>query len=288
MDSTKLMTFLVVCEEKSFSKAGDKLFITPAAIKKQIDALECEVGVTLFSRTSAGCILTSSGELFRTQAKKLLQSINSAIEITRQAEMEQADTLRVGHSVRFDYNFISDLAGFYSDNYLNKFLRFEQMKKSSLITALKAHTIDCFLYINPQKTDFQELSNVLLGTTQIHAVVQRNHPLAGRAQVSFRDLLPYDVYMSSVLDSSLFASFDSLLGANLHILDNEERNTLIFSLRRNAVILYPCPVTHDLSIPFEYPPMEIRLYFGAETPRLAGVIDCAKRFFQQDQNRAIM
>lgn len=266
LDSGKLETFLYVCKEKSFTKAAEKLFITPAAIKKQIDSLEGEVGVPLLLRTSSGCVPTPAGKVFQEQSRKILDLVHESVEAARLAEKEQINKLRVGHSVRFDYGFVSRLTDGYDEAYPGEFLRFDRMKKSELVSALKDRIIDCFVYLNPHKGDFPGIPSLLLGTTQIHAIVRRSHPLAKQASVAFQDLLPYDIYISAVLDRELYEALDARAGTSLHILDKEDRNTLLFRLQRNAVILYPCPVEHDRSIPFAYRPLEIRLYFLDKTP----------------------
>ena len=90
MDSAKLETFLYVCKEKSFTKAAEKLFITPAAIKKQIDSLENEIGTPLFLRTASGCTLTPAGEIFQPRARKILNLIYDSVEAARQAQKRTA------------------------------------------------------------------------------------------------------------------------------------------------------------------------------------------------------
>ena len=57
-----LRTFLAVCETGSFNKAANTLFITPSAVLQQIQTLEKELGVTLFSRNKKGVSLTPEGK----------------------------------------------------------------------------------------------------------------------------------------------------------------------------------------------------------------------------------
>ena len=288
MDSTKLETFLLVCKEKSFTKAAEKLFITPAAIKKQIDALEEEVGVKLVHRSPTGCSLTVGGQVFYDRAKNILKYIHASIEQVRLADQAQYQELRVGHSLKFDYGFISKVSESFADTCPGKYLRFERMAKSSLYTALQNHTIDCFFYINPQKNDFPDVLSESIGTTKTHAVVRRRHPLASQGSISAADLHGYDIYISSVLDYALYDLLDASFGANLHILDKEDRNNLMFNLQHNAVILYPCPVAHDVSIPFDYPPMEIRIYYLQSTPVLTELLNHLRTFFHSGKGRILI
>ena len=51
MYNPQLDTFICVVEAGSFSKAADKLYISPPAVIKQINSLENNLGVQLFART---------------------------------------------------------------------------------------------------------------------------------------------------------------------------------------------------------------------------------------------
>lgn len=288
MDSTKLETFLVVCKEKSFTKAAEKLFITPAAIKKQMDALEDEVGVKLIQRSPSGCILTVGGQTFYEHAKSILKYMHSAVEQTKLVDSKQCLELCVGHSLKLDYGLISEISERFDEQRPGRFLRFERIPKSSLYTALLNHTIDCFLYINPQKNDFPDMCSQQIGSTNVHAILQRRHPLAKRERLMVSDLIGYDLYISSVLDLRLYDLLNTNYSMSLHILDKEDRNNLLFHLQHNAIFLYPCPVDHDVSIPFDHPPLEIRIYYLEETSAITELIEHLKIFFSAPQDRVLI
>ena len=58
MLNPQLNTFIQVAENGSFSKAAEKLYITPSAVIQQINNLEKELQVSLFIRTRHGTQLT--------------------------------------------------------------------------------------------------------------------------------------------------------------------------------------------------------------------------------------
>ena len=62
MYNPQLKTFFTVIESGSFSKAAAELYLTPSAVLHQIRALEKDLGVELFLRTSKGVTLTPAGE----------------------------------------------------------------------------------------------------------------------------------------------------------------------------------------------------------------------------------
>ena len=65
-----LDTFLAVAESGSFNKAAEKLYITPAAVMKQMNTLEARLGMKLIRRNKKGIVLTAAGESIQKDAKK--------------------------------------------------------------------------------------------------------------------------------------------------------------------------------------------------------------------------
>lgn len=63
--------FLTVAEAKSYSRASDRLHITPSGISQAVSRLESELGVVLFHRSARGVTLTAEGERLRPHMEKL-------------------------------------------------------------------------------------------------------------------------------------------------------------------------------------------------------------------------
>lgn len=80
MYNPQLDTFICVGEAGSFSKAADKLYISPPAVIKQINSLENNLGVQLFARTHRGLVVTAAGESLYQDAKYMVNY--SKYEIT--------------------------------------------------------------------------------------------------------------------------------------------------------------------------------------------------------------
>lgn len=72
MNSRQIQYAVVLSETKNFSTAAEKLNISQPALSKQIIALENELDVKLFDRSTNPLTLTAAGEFFIEKSKKLL------------------------------------------------------------------------------------------------------------------------------------------------------------------------------------------------------------------------
>ena len=80
MNTIQLECFAAVAEHLNFSKASRVLKITQPAVSHQIQTLEEELEVKLFSRTSKSVSLTQEGLLFLADAQLILKTALSAKE----------------------------------------------------------------------------------------------------------------------------------------------------------------------------------------------------------------
>ena len=79
-DITALHYFTVVAEERSFSRAANRLHIAQPAISRKIKALEDDLNVQLFMRHAKGVDLTEAGESLLKSARSLFRQIETLHE----------------------------------------------------------------------------------------------------------------------------------------------------------------------------------------------------------------
>ncbi len=72
MELYQLRSFAAVAEVGHLTRASEKLHISQPALSAQIKALEDELGVALFERTSSGMTLTAGGQRLLAEAEKVL------------------------------------------------------------------------------------------------------------------------------------------------------------------------------------------------------------------------
>jgi len=95
----RLRSFLAVAEERHFSRAAATLHLSQPALSQQIRALEDDLGVRLFDRTSQRVAPTAAGEALAQAAPRVLYEMDRAVEETRGAATGRSGLLRIA-SVR--------------------------------------------------------------------------------------------------------------------------------------------------------------------------------------------
>lgn len=99
MYNDQLRILVCVADCGSFSKASEKLFISPTAVMKQINALEEHLELKLLERTPRGVSLTEAGQSIYKDTQYLFQfSQESVARAHKIAEMTKT-TFRVGTSM---------------------------------------------------------------------------------------------------------------------------------------------------------------------------------------------
>ena len=109
MYSQQIKTFMQVADRGSLSKAAEDLFVTPASVMKQMNALESRLELTLLKRTNQGVELTEAGKYVYAYAKKMINESEEAVRKARSIQQRELKTIRVGSSFLNPSNVLTDL-----------------------------------------------------------------------------------------------------------------------------------------------------------------------------------
>ena len=96
MEIRQLTYFVAVAEELHFARAALRVHIAQPALSTQIQALERELGVQLFARTTRRVELTRAGAVFYERCIRILGDIDLSKEVTRSAAGKTVTRLRIG------------------------------------------------------------------------------------------------------------------------------------------------------------------------------------------------
>src|SRR6266567_8827692 len=91
-----LRYFVAVAEELHFARAATRLRIAQPPLSKQIRQLEQELGVPLLERTTRSVRLTSAGNVFLQEARRVLTQAEHARSMAMQAQLGAVGELQIG------------------------------------------------------------------------------------------------------------------------------------------------------------------------------------------------
>jgi len=99
MDFDQLRAFLNVASLKSFSEAGEKMFISQPSVSVRIKSLEEELGVVLFDRSKARePVLTDAGKIFLDYAQSIINLQEECRDRLSGERTEESGLVNIGAS----------------------------------------------------------------------------------------------------------------------------------------------------------------------------------------------
>ena len=221
MISTQLSVFLTVANCGSFSKAAERLFISPTAVMKQINTLESRLALPLLTRSSHGVRLTPAGEIICKDAQFLTDYAAQSVENARRAMTEEPKVFRVGTSMLNPAKPFMDLWYQMSEafpNYALNLVPFEDDHNGILAEIVRIGEKYDFLVAACDSDAWLEKCNMLmLGRYEIMCAVPRGHRLAQKELLTPSDLRGETVLMVAAGDSASNDAARRTLEEDLHI-----------------------------------------------------------------------
>jgi DNA-binding transcriptional LysR family regulator len=188
MDIKTLKSFVCVAKHQSFSEAARELHTVQPAISRHISALEAELGVTLFNRSSRDVAITQAGE-------QLLKDAHAILTLTQQAEIQvkrahngQVGTLNIAHLSSACLTFMATLVRTYTTQYPQVHVTLFEMTATEQIEALKNEQIDiAFSRPLPSAITDEFISHTIY-IDKLVAIVNQSHEFADKREVHLAQL----------------------------------------------------------------------------------------------------
>jgi DNA-binding transcriptional LysR family regulator len=105
-----LRYFAVVAEECHFGRAAERLHIAQSPLSQQILQLECELGLSLFNRTTRKVSLTPAGERFLERSRQILLAVELAAEEASRIAAGDLGHLAIGFAGSATYEMMPALS----------------------------------------------------------------------------------------------------------------------------------------------------------------------------------
>ena len=176
-----LTYFIAVAEEKNIGRAAIRLNISQPPLTRQVQKLENELGVSLFTRTPKGVELTEAGELFLVEARNICSVIERATERTQRAGKGKLGRLDVAIFGSGILNDIPKILLTYKNAYPDVKVVLHTMEKAEQIEALRQRRIN--VGFNRLLTPLPDISFELITTEKLYLAINENHPYARKVVI---------------------------------------------------------------------------------------------------------
>ena len=285
----QVRAFVVVAEELHFGRAAERLRMTQPPLSRQIQKLEGAVGVRLFERDNRKVELTTAGETFLAEARRLLALASSALEQARRIQAGSAGTVRIGFTATSAFGVLTSLLNQVSEAYPDIHLELFEMVTREQISKLIDGELDLGLARPPfDKTAF---ASRLLHREELLLAVPSGHRLSElHRPVSVDDLMNEPLIMYSPAEARYF---HDLVVRLFPIADENVVHTVsqvltmlwlvaggrgIAFVPASASRLAIAGVTLRSIDGLPAQPVELHLLWGRETrnPALRTVLDCLR------------
>ena len=185
MIDSKLYSLLKVAETGSFTRAAEQLSMTQPAVSQHVRALEAELGVRVFDRSSSELHITHEGEIVIKYAKRMLALYNN-MRRDLETERSRIASLTVGITHTAESNAIAEALAKYANSHDGVTIKIITGPIGNLHDMLCNYELD-FAIVEGKMND-PSLHYMMLDTDSLVLAVSPNHRLAKQNMVTIKDL----------------------------------------------------------------------------------------------------
>jgi len=190
MDISALQAFIAVAESGSFSRAGERIFLTQPAISKRIAALEQDIGARLFDRVGRKIHLTPAGEALLLRTRAVLSELEDIKRDITNLSGTIAGELSVATSHHIGLHRLPGPLKRFHETYTQVRLNLHFMDSEKACNAVARGELELAVVTLPPSAE-PPLRVEKIWDDPLDIVVSRNHPLAQVKRVQAAMLLGY-------------------------------------------------------------------------------------------------
>jgi DNA-binding transcriptional LysR family regulator len=186
MDLLQLEHFLAVVEERTFTRAAERVCRTQPAVSQSIKKLEDEIGTPLFARDVHDVSLTEAGKVLAEYARRMVHLRDQAMRQVAQIKTLKAGTLGIAaHESAAVYLLPAPLR-----TYLQRYPDIKVGIYRSRLNEIPRQVMDREVDVGFVKDEpaFHELQWTEVHADQMVVIASRRHPLAARPHIAVEDL----------------------------------------------------------------------------------------------------
>ncbi len=180
-----LKTFLAVANEKSFSRAAEKLLRTQPAISLAVQRLEAELNEKLIDRSAKELLLTDAGRIVVEYARRFANLESDLHNALAELRDNSTGRLSIGANESTSLYLLQHIS-----RYRRTFPKVKVQVRRTLSSRIPAQLLDGDLELGVISYDPEDerLETHVIYTDSLAFVVSPNHRFASRGEVSISEL----------------------------------------------------------------------------------------------------
>lgn len=184
MDLRQLEHFVTVADERHFTRAAERLFISQSGLSASIRVLEKELGTDLFLRSTRRVDLTDAGRALLAESRRTLASVAAAREAVAAVQGLQRGTLCVGTEQCLGVVDVpAELARFH-ETHPGVELLVQQAGSAHLVEEVRLGRLDVAFVAEPAQPP-DGVTFVRLASEPMMLICRPEHPLASLDMVEW-------------------------------------------------------------------------------------------------------
>ncbi len=200
--------FLNVAKYGSFTKAGEKMFMTQSWVSKRISQIERELDLRLFLRNKREVVLTPAGRILEQRLSSVTDDILDAIQAAHVAQTGASGYLRIGYLEWGTVVFLDHIQKFIAENPHFSVAVYRQ-RFADLRADISIGRMDVIFTISYDCDQFSSTDYCLMNVKRVPVVAYMNkqHRLAKRESITMEDLRPEPMLMVDQKSSTGYGAF---------------------------------------------------------------------------------
>lgn len=193
MELRHLRYYIAVAEELHFARAAERLHIVQSPLSRAIKDLECDLGIQLLERTTRSTRLTWSGQVFLTEARRVLVTLEQAVANTKAAATGYRGTLRIALSDGIDPVRLAALLAQCREEEPDVEIRLFEVPLAQQLKGLRDGLYDAGF---AQATDVgEDIVTQPVWSDPLVIAVPARHPLLAHKRIPLEELIRYPLVL---------------------------------------------------------------------------------------------
>jgi LysR family transcriptional regulator for metE and metH len=185
LETRHLKLIVAVSEEKSVTRAGERLHLTQSALSHQLRDIEQRLGTPLFSRLNKRMILTQAGERLLQSARQVLDELKRAEDDIAQIAAGDHGSLRISTECYTCYHWLPEMLKEFNRKFPKVEVKILLEATHHPIPALLNGKLD-FAIVSDLERDKRLIYKPLFRDEMV-VIMAPHHPLAARPYITAKD-----------------------------------------------------------------------------------------------------